>query len=505
MNARGLKDKVKRKGIFLFCKGQKTHFVFLQETHSTEEDAAFWKMQWGDTILFSHGSSRSAGVAIRLNNCPGKVVTSKSDAHGHWLTAVVNCEGIFVILVNVYGYNSSGQNKILLSNITEALTQIKSKFQTNLVLIGGDFNLVPDEWLDRSPSSYTSHHFNNIIQDFCHLNSLSDIWRVKHPNASQFSWVKPNGSSKSRIDFWLIAEEYSELATNVSISAAPLTDHCLISLTLTPVIKHAIRKDYWKFNAELLKDKVYCSQIRNLVSEIKNDFSLRSSGIKWEYFKFKTREISIRAAKQKSRDLMQREMKLIQEINACCNTQEITQDVEKLLSLQAKLDSMYRMKAQGAFVRSRAKWMEEGEKNTAYFCRLEKRRQQSNAIHSLIINDEVSTDPKLISEEIYSFYSNIYSSSYSENNGKEFLEKVKDFIPQIDIEFKEVCDGDLRVEELDSAIKKMHLGKSPGQDGLTTNFYKFFWEDIKDLLFKALKECFVWKPVPATLRKNIIP
>ncbi len=78
----------KRKGIYCFCKWQKTHFVFLQETHSTEEDAAFWKM--GDTILFSHASNRLAGVAICLNNCIGKVVTSQSDAHGHWFTAVVN-------------------------------------------------------------------------------------------------------------------------------------------------------------------------------------------------------------------------------------------------------------------------------------------------------------------------------------------------------------------------------------------------------------------------------
>lgn len=96
--------------------------------------------------------------------------------------------------------------------------------------------------------------------------------------------------------------------------------------------------------------------------------------------------------------------------------------------------------------------------NTAYFCWLEKRRQESNAVRSLIINDEVITDPKWISEEIYSFYSNIYSSSYSENNAKEFLEKVKDFIPQIDIEFKDLCDGDLRLEELESAIKKNVFG-----------------------------------------------
>ncbi len=49
-----------------------------------------------------------------------------------------------VILVNVYVYNSSGENKILFFNILEAVAQIKSKFHTHLVLIGGDFNLAPD-------------------------------------------------------------------------------------------------------------------------------------------------------------------------------------------------------------------------------------------------------------------------------------------------------------------------------------------------------------------------
>lgn len=131
-----------------------------------------------------------------------------------------------------------------------------------MVLIGGDFNLAPDEWMDRSPSSFTSHRLNSIIQEFCQVNSLIDVWRVKNPNTNQFSWIKPNGSSRSRIDFWLITEEYLELANQVLISAAPLTDHCLISLTLTPVRKNTTKKDYWKFSAELLKDKVYCSQIK---------------------------------------------------------------------------------------------------------------------------------------------------------------------------------------------------------------------------------------------------
>lgn len=59
------------------------------------------------------------------------------------------------------------------------------------------------------------------------------------------------------------------------------------------------------------------------------------------------------------------------------------------------------------------------ERRTAYFCQLEK-RQKSNAVHCLIINEKVITDPKLISEGVYSI-SDIYYFSYSYKNGKEFL------------------------------------------------------------------------------------
>lgn len=38
LNVRGLKDIVKRKTLFLFCKGQKVHCWFWQETHSSDED-----------------------------------------------------------------------------------------------------------------------------------------------------------------------------------------------------------------------------------------------------------------------------------------------------------------------------------------------------------------------------------------------------------------------------------------------------------------------------------
>lgn len=89
------------KATFLFRKGLKAQCIFLQETHSCEEDTTFWRNQWGDYIIFSHGSYRSGGVAICLVRFPGKIVTSKIEKEGHWILMVVNLEDVFAILINV--------------------------------------------------------------------------------------------------------------------------------------------------------------------------------------------------------------------------------------------------------------------------------------------------------------------------------------------------------------------------------------------------------------------
>ena len=66
----------------------------------------------------------------------------------------------------------------------------------------------------------------------------------------------------------------------------------------------------------------------------------------------------------------------------------------KNISLQ--LDELYLDLAKGAFIRSRAKWLEEGEKNSSYFFALEKRNGQRKALTSLNINGTKSNDPMQI-------------------------------------------------------------------------------------------------------------
>lgn len=120
LNVRGLRDLSKRKAVFLFCKSMKRDVYFLQETHSCRKDEKFWHNQWGSSIFFCHNSNSSGGVAILLNSgFQGKIVDTLFSGIGRWIISVVLLDSNFFIMVNIYGFNNSSKNAILLDDITK--------------------------------------------------------------------------------------------------------------------------------------------------------------------------------------------------------------------------------------------------------------------------------------------------------------------------------------------------------------------------------------------------
>ena len=105
LNVRGMRDTVKRKALFLFCKRSEADIVMLQETHSFELDVKFWRSQWGNTIHYSHGSNNSAGVAILLHKFKGEVLETVKSSEGRWVMIVIKQDNGIFIVCNVYGYN----------------------------------------------------------------------------------------------------------------------------------------------------------------------------------------------------------------------------------------------------------------------------------------------------------------------------------------------------------------------------------------------------------------
>jgi len=171
--------------------------------------------------------------------------------------------------------------------------------------------------------------------------------------------------------------------------------------------------------------------------------------------KFSIRKYSIMFGKKVNKEKRAQEVTVVKELMTLYSKSDWSEeDKEKISNLQSKLDRIYIDKAKGAYIRSRARWIEEGEKNTAYFCKLEKRRQEYNSICSLIVDGEECTEPKRMEKEVFNFYSNLYKSSFSEQDASSFFDKINNLIPVIDVNFKEVCDEELRIVVFDYAIKK---------------------------------------------------
>lgn len=357
---------MKRKAIFLFCKEQQANCVFLQETHSAEADTKFWKTQWGESVFFSHGTSHSAGVMILFNRFPGNVIDCKSDSDGHWLMIVSEINGSKYILLCVYGYTNRAQNKKLLTFLCEQLEQWKLSYLVDKVVVGGDFNIAPDPSVDRLPSRTSCHSYDESILNLVNKVSLCDAWRLKNPSVSQFTWFNSSNNGQcSRIDYWLVSNNLINNISKCEISASPLTDHCLISLFISLTkVKH--QSLIWKFNNNLLHNDNFCLEVRNLIVEIdKLDMSHVS---KWEWFKFQVKQVAIQISKSIAKQKRQEQQSIIERINRLCCKQDLSLDEHiQLNTFQSQLDKMFLEKANGAYVRSRARWIEEGEKNSSYF------------------------------------------------------------------------------------------------------------------------------------------
>ena len=162
--------------------------------------------------------------------------------------------------------------------------------------------------------------------------------------------------------------------------------------------------------------------------------------------------------------------------------------------------------AKGAQTRARAKWIEEGEKNTKYFLRLEKARGTTNTISSIRIENKYTDDPIKILAEIRTFYEELYKGGIQKDTDRNikthFL--ANDPFPTLSEEERAECEKDITIEELPHALTLLNKDAAPGCDGLPPTFYSQFWGILQGPFFECVKQSVEEGELPLTLRKGII-
>ena len=149
-------------------------------------------------------------------------------------------------------------------------------------------------------------------------------------------------------------------------------------------------------------------------------------------------------------------------------------DASVVNNLECQLSSLISKEAEGAKIRSRAQWFEEGEKPTRYFFRLEQKRAESNTFCSVMDEHGVEKSSQQDLENILvRFYQALFSKDVLDMQIQ--TEIIDDFELSLTDYEREMCEGIFTIDELRAALKGLQTGKTPGSDGLSTELYLAFW------------------------------
>lgn len=488
--------------------GKNKDIVLVQETHSVTDTERSWLSDWGGRILFNHGSTNSLGTAILIKNRNIKVNNFRIVLQGRVSLLEFTHESQDYCLVNVYAPNVD--NTDYLENL---LYETYGRDKNDFIILAGDWNTVINNDLDKvgGNQAHSNKKCQNLLNTAMSELGLHDPFRLHNESERKYTHFNKKCKTATRLDFFLVDNNVINLPLcTSSISHGFRSDHSFVDLTLKgSKITHG--RGYWKLNNSLLEKEEYCNNVESIINDTVSE-SFDSWGGLWDVIKFKVKDYSIRYGKQNKKDTNEKKTSVENEISnlkeniksQAPNSQLLNNLYEELNVAQQQLNAIQSEEIKGLIARSRARWVEEGERSTKYFMGLEKAAQKKKTISKLVTESrEILTSQEDISNHVVDFYQTLFSSRHPDSKSiDDYLTSSR--LDSIDESLSEELDSSISEEELDIVVKALKSNKSPGWDGLTSEFYNKFWPAAKPILINVINESVDRKMLPPSLRIGVI-
>ena len=124
---------------------------------------------------------------------------------------------------------------------------------------------------------------------------------------------------------------------------------------------------------------------------------------------------------------------------------------------------------------------------------LEKNQAYQNILRKICSETQEITDLTKINTAISDFYANLF------NNFLNYLS-----IRSLSETQKQIYEEKITEKDIYGSMISFDNSKSPGNDGLTKEFYQTFWQDVKDIFFNSLQEFKRLKYLRRSQRQAII-
>ena len=487
-NVKGISSPIKRKKILNQLKKLNCSVAMLQETHLSENEHLKLKREWVDQVYsaaFKNGRKR--GVAILFNKSVyfnQEIIIQ--DKEGRYVMVIGTIGGTKITMFNLYAPNEDD------ACFFKKVASLLADKAEGIILIGGDFNCVVRQTMDRLPKevgplSKKSTTLLTMVEEL----GLVDIWRHLHPREKEFTFMSQVHGSYSRLDMFLISGTDLHRVNECNIEPITISDHAPITLKIK--IGPRVQFKYWRLNVSLLNDEATQQEIRKALTEYFafNDNETVSPSILWEGARAVMRGNIIAISSRLKKQRMAEQVELESEIKSLETKHQHSKD-QKILDLlketRQKLDNLLTYKTEGILRFTKRKYYEMGNKASRLLAFQLRKTQSNKIVHKIKCpgTEEMLTQPKDIAEAFATYYKVLYKEEVVLNK----KEKIRSFFQSVHLTRLTVDEANMITvsiteEEIKEAIDRLKNNKSPGVDGFPGEYYKFFVNEITPVLCRV--------------------
>ena len=504
LNINGARNVKKRACLFELVKLKNINVMFIQETHSDTLNETDWRTEWEGEVILSHLSNSSGGVAILFSRDFAPMSFEVEEImKGRLMVVRAKYELFNMVFINVYASTNGPARIMLLNELSRVLSQCGPD---DFVYASGDYNCTENDLLDRNhiePHSESKRAMKCLIE----THGLTDVWRGFNNGHRQYTWTQNRGDflSMARLDRIYCFKQHFSTFKGCNIIPVGFSDHAMVYCDVFIAnVKH--KSAYWHFNTALLLDKHFRESfifLWQVFKSRKGDFTSLKQW--WDCGKVEIKnfcqQYTFNVSSHITRSMRDLEIEIVELQNVASTGNRGS--IDDLKYKKAALADLLGTKAQGALVRSRFQSEALMDAPSKFFFSLEKKKGQSRFFHALRSeNGHLLTDTSEIRQRAVAFYAHLYKSEYSED--EEAFDSFCSGLPKVSEEASNELEAPLTVEEVYAALQSMKGGKAPGIDGLPPDFFKVFWNELKEDILDVFNESFVDSFLPQSCRRAVL-
>ena len=472
--------------------------IFLQElklNRSHKQMLLSFFPNYNVYVSFLPNGSSSRGVCIAVHKQCNFKRYRLYDGDGNYLLLACQINDIKCLLGNIY--LPKGECRSVITALGTHLDDLVGKFR---IILGGDFNVSLKE-IDTT-GLYLKNKAN-MISTWLNKYRLLDIWRIQHPNVSEFTCVTktPTQCVLSRLDCFFISDDSVHIAQECSIGISGGADHDAVYFTINCQVE---TKSIFRFPASLLKDGCFRNLLIFNINTLVQDNQEASARTLWEIIKCCIRSTAAcytydrkKSREDRITEIDNRMTKLKSAVaeGACLNC---FTEIDMLLGLR---DSLFRDEEYSRMLNNwKDAYGNRGVSDKKFFNKI-----QDSAVHVGVCQlrdefDEVQSSK----EDILRISRDFYDDSYRFGPTLPCDSPADLIVPRISQEMSDFVDEQFTMNDLKEALDGLRLGKAPGNDGLTVEFHKAYWDIVGNYLHSAILESVEIGEMGSSLKQGLV-